>query len=185
MAKAKCRIKSPTLGTFYFDAVFSEEHRSTVTVTQHPVQTGADVADHAYKDPEEVMLSIGVSDIAMDYTSKRSDGYSKKAIDTLQTIMDLREPVKLYTLLRTYKNMVITSISVPKDYKTQTSIMATVIFTKVRLVSVTLRNVSKTSSSKSKGGSGSKKKTKTEGTKKSTQTTTEKPKSVLYKTVKG
>ncbi|HIT68894.1 MAG TPA: hypothetical protein IAC36_03240 [Candidatus Aphodomonas merdavium] len=39
---------------YLFDAVFSSSHALNVKITDHPVQTGAAVADHAFIEPETV-----------------------------------------------------------------------------------------------------------------------------------
>ena len=39
---------------YLFDAVFSSLHALNVKITDHPVQTGAAVADHAFIEPETV-----------------------------------------------------------------------------------------------------------------------------------
>ena len=151
--KVTTYLKHPKLGKFFFDAVFSTQHRLTVTVTRHPVQDGASISDHAYKEPDEVMLDIGMSD-AMADTLK---GHSVNAYKTLCAMMELRQPVKLVTRLKTYTDMVITSISAPDDVKTMNGLRATIIFSKVELVKAKTVKVKETIKS-SKGG-GSKKNT--------------------------
>ena len=192
MATVTTMIESPTCGQFFFDAVFSTEHRSNVTVTEHPVQVGAPISDHAYQEPDEVTLEIGMSDVM---TGVGSD-HSVNAYNTLRQIMSLREPVKLVTRLWTYQNMVLTSISAPDDQTTMYGLKATIMFKSVNIVSVSIIKVQQTvSASKSSSSSGkkktskktskkdTKKKSKTSGTKKTTKTTGTKGKktSVLKK----
>ena len=44
------------------DVVISETHDDDVTVTQHPVDTGAPIADHAFVQPAIVTCVFGWSD---------------------------------------------------------------------------------------------------------------------------
>lgn len=125
-------IVSPSYGRFTFDAVFRTDHMANVTVTQHPVQTGAAISDHAYSEPDEVTLDIGMSD-AVTYAGTN---HSINAYSQLRAIMDKREPVTLITRLRSYKNMVITSMSAPDDYTTMNALKATIYFRQVEMVSV-------------------------------------------------
>lgn len=125
-------IVSPSYGRFTFDAVFRTDHMANVTVTQHPVQTGAAISDHAYSEPDEVTLEIGMSD-AVSYAGTN---HSINAYSQLRAIMDKREPVTLITRLRSYKNMVITSMSAPDDYTTMNALKATIYFRQVEMVSV-------------------------------------------------
>ena len=181
-------IDSPTFGRFIFDAVFSVDHSANVTVTTHPIQAGASVADHAYQEPDEVTLDIGMTDAAIGVETNHSvNAYTK-----LREIMAKREPVTLVTRLKTYQNMVITSISAPDDVKTMNALKASIYFSQVKIVEVSIVRVqeittsskkstssssSKSSSSKSSGSSG----TKTSSTKKTTKSTTSSNKSVLKK----
>ena len=47
-------------------AVIEESHTDTVEVTDHPVEYGAMISDHAYKKPSEVALYLGWSDSFQD-----------------------------------------------------------------------------------------------------------------------
>ena len=58
----KTLLRDSAGNEFVFDAVFSADHAHNVTVTQHPVQSGAAVADHAFVNPVEVTMDIGFSD---------------------------------------------------------------------------------------------------------------------------
>lgn len=44
------------------DVVVSEEHENEVVVTRHPVDTGANVSDHAYQMPTVINCQFGWSD---------------------------------------------------------------------------------------------------------------------------
>lgn len=151
--KVTTYLKHPKLGNFFFDAVFSAQHRLAVTVTKHPVQDGASISDHAYKEPDEITLDIGMTDAMSDATK----GHSVNAYKTLCAMMELRQPVKLVTRLKTYTDMVITSISAPDDVKTMNGLRATIIFSQIETVKVKTVKVKETIKS-SKGG-GSKKNT--------------------------
>jgi len=160
--KTKTMIKSPSFGKFYFDAVFSTEHQASVTATNHPVQQGASISDHSYIEPDEVTIDIGMTDVMNDAGSD----HSVNAYTTLRAIMEKREPVTLVTRLRTYQNMLITSMSAPDDQSTMNALRATIMFTHINIVSVSVVQVKqKTSGSKTPtGGSSGGKKTPTKKT---------------------
>ena len=117
-------------GTLYFDATLHVDHNSSVTVTEHAVQTGAVISDHAIVDPQEISLEIGMTD------TKGGDGSSAQAYQQFLSVMKQREPCTVVTRLGTYQNMVLTSISAPDDYTTMKALKATLIFKQVRIVSV-------------------------------------------------
>lgn len=191
MATIKTMIESPSLGKMFFDAVFSTEHTSNVTVTEHPVQVGAPISDHAYQEPDEVTVEIGMSDAMSGVGSD----HSVNAYNTLRQIMAKREPVKLVTRLWTYPNMVLTSISAPDDQTTMYGLRATLMFRSINLVRVSVIQVQQTvtaakpsstsasTAAAKKSTSTKKKSSKTTSTKKTTKSTGTKgtKKSVLKK----
>jgi len=142
---------------FTFDAVLSTEHKGSVTVTSHPVQFGASVTDHAINDPDEVMLSIGMTD-AMENVGAN---HSVNAFTQLRAIKEARRPVTLVTRLGSYENMLITSLSAPDDYTTMNALKAQIIFTGIEVVQVGVVTVQQTvTASKTVSDSGSSKKPK-------------------------
>lgn len=186
MESTATMIISPTFGNFFFDAVFSTDHSANLTVTQHPVQSGASISDHAFMEPDEVSIEIGMTDVA----SGSSDGSSRSvnAYTQLRAIMELREPVTLITRLKTYSDMIITSISAPDDVKTMNALRASIYFHRLHIVSVSTVTVQETvTSSKTSTSTTSEKKSagdataKTSTTTKTTKATSEPSTSVLKK----
>jgi len=48
---------SNSCGSFYFDAVTSEQHSSKLKIVENPIENGANVADHSLLEPKEISLS--------------------------------------------------------------------------------------------------------------------------------
>lgn len=117
-------------GNIYFDAVLNTDHNTSVTPTEHPVQSGASISDHAFVNPPEITLEIGNSDV------HHTDGYSAQSFQRLEAIMEKRDLVTLVTRLNTYTDMLITSISVPDNYETLYGLKATIIFKHIKVVTV-------------------------------------------------
>jgi len=126
-----------SMGDFYFDAVFKTEHNATMIVTEHPVQTGAPIADHAFLEPEEISCEIGMTDV-------NGDNNSVQMYQQLRELMNLREPFTLVTRLYSYPNMLITALSVPDDYTTMFALKAGIVFKQVRVVQVATIQVQQT-----------------------------------------
>lgn len=141
MSVTKTMIVSPTHGRFVFDAVFSTEHRLNITTTQHPVQQGASISDHAYIEPDEVSIEIGMTDAAI---TAGESSHSVNAYNQLRAIAEERQPVTLVTRLHTYTNMVITSLSAPDDNTTMNALKASIYFQKINIVSVATMKVQQT-----------------------------------------
>lgn len=134
------------LGGYFFDAVFNVETEHSLTVTQHPVQTGANISDHAFVNPIRMTMQVGVSD-AMAYRAGADyggDGKTKsvQAYRLLCKLQELRTPMQVVTRLNTYQNMLIESIDVSDDVSTICALKATVNLVQVLVVNVGTEKVS-------------------------------------------
>jgi hypothetical protein len=112
----------PTAPTTYvFDVVIRVGHEQQVRKTEHPVQTGANISDHAYAMPARVVLDVGMSDAMDSFTLGQWAGSRTKSVSAYQIMLAMqyaRVPLVLVTKLRTYSNMIITSISPEETVKT-------------------------------------------------------------------
>ena len=145
---------------YFFDAVFREDHLSVVRMTEHPVQTGANIVDHAYLMPATLTMEIGMSDAMQSLVSGEwgvTDGIGGKSVNAYQKLLSLQQsrlPLTVHTRLNKYENMVIEQISVQDDYKTQNGLRATITFRQllVAVVSTTSNSAdSQTTGSTSNG----------------------------------
>jgi hypothetical protein len=122
---------------FEVDAALSETHSFESEVTEHPVENGADIADHVRARPISVQIDCVVSDTPIGtLVSSRSDTSlpSSDALAKLMQIRDEREPVTISTALRTYDNMVLQSLSIPVDATTGYALRFSATFTQIQLV---------------------------------------------------
>lgn len=122
-------------GALYFDAVFKTDHTSKITLTEHPVEKGANIADHAYLDPSEVSLEVGMSDTALQAAPSSNGSRSVAAYKALRELQEKRQPVTVVTRLKTYRNMMLESITAPDDYTTMFALKATVFLREIITVS--------------------------------------------------
>lgn len=141
---------STSLGNFVFDAFFNINHESNLTITDHPIQSGANVSDHAYMEAQVLTFEIGMSDVMQDISSSAvvnfsSAGTSTRSINAYQMLKKLqanRLPIDAITRLGTYTNMLIETISAPDDNTTAYALKATVTLKEVFVVSVTTVKIS-------------------------------------------
>lgn len=123
---------------YFFDAFLRVDHTSKLNITSHPVETGANISDHAFLEPAELVIEIGMSDTAKSLVNGQfSDGKSRSvtAFQVLKELQAQRIPLQIHTRLNTYKNMLIETISVPDDYRTLYGLKATVTFREVLIAS--------------------------------------------------
>lgn len=104
---------SATIGPVPLNVLLSEEHASDVELTSNPIETGAEVNDHAYVKPKKVKLEVADKNAAVTFNA-------------LVEFQEKREPFTLITGFRLYNNMVITSIEATRDAKHSKVLKATV-----------------------------------------------------------
>ena len=69
--------ESKTTGELFFveiDATHSEEHPTKNTVTDHPVETGANIADHIRPDPDHVTIEGVISNTPIHIPADHANG---------------------------------------------------------------------------------------------------------------
>lgn len=114
---------------YVFDAVFLASHRSVLTTTQNPVLTGANIVDHAYLQPKQVILEIGMSDAMDRYAPDMWAGYQSKSVSAYQTLLAMQQGRALLTLtsrLETITNMLVVDVSARDDVTTLHGLRATI-----------------------------------------------------------
>lgn len=143
---------------YFFDAVLREEHDTALRITDHPVQTGANISDHAYQLPEHLILEIGMSDAMASFIGNQYSGSGGKSVSCYQKLKELqysRVPLTVMTRINIYRNMIIEHISAPQDFKTATGLRAIVALKQIITATISTTTVksdrSQTTDSTSKG----------------------------------
>ena len=96
------------LGELEFDVWIEESHEDSLMITEHPVEQGAAISDHAYLKPSTVSLRVGVA-------NSLSETRCQEVYDTLRELQGKREPIDIVTGLRVYKNMLIETLATSTD----------------------------------------------------------------------
>ncbi|MBX4266535.1 phage baseplate protein [Clostridium estertheticum] len=134
-----------SIGDFVFDAYFSIDHETNLTITEQPVQTGASISDHAYMEANQVTFDIGMSDVMksiVDGQFSDNDSRSISAYNTLRKLQSQRLPIQVVTRLATYENMLIATISTPDDKNTTNGLRVTVTLQQIIVVQVSTIKIS-------------------------------------------
>ncbi|HDH1416599.1 TPA: hypothetical protein PIT84_004171 [Klebsiella quasipneumoniae subsp. similipneumoniae] len=123
--------QSRRIGLIVPSVVVSEKHSDTLEITEHPVETGAPVSDHAYKRPSEVVMEVGFAGggSLLDFIDTSSLGLTLglSPKETYQQILDLqtsRIPFDVVTGKRLYSNMLIRAVEVTTDRTLENVLMA-------------------------------------------------------------
>lgn len=149
------KYTGPTLiGDLALDCTVTETHTATSTVTEHPVESGANITDHIRPDPvqlsitgivsdtplgsKQIQRSIEVGGASVQVTQQEppssATGFGRAAWAKLDAIRTAAKPVKVVTRDKTYDSMALVSLSVPKESKTGGALYFTAQFKQVRIV---------------------------------------------------
>ena len=93
---------SRSVGPVAVTVVEQEKHDSTIEITEIPIESGAKVTDHAFRNPNKVMLEVASHGAVPTFAA-------------LKTLQESREPFTLVTGLFVYRNMLIKSLSPVRD----------------------------------------------------------------------
>jgi hypothetical protein len=133
------------IGGWFFDAFLKMTHTSRLTITEHPVQTGAALTDHAFLQPRELSIEVGMSNVASSFVPEQfSGGYSRSvtAFQVLKDLQALRVPIQVHTRLGLYQNMLVEVLSAPDDFMTLDGLRCTVTFREIIVAQVTTVHIS-------------------------------------------
>lgn len=122
-----------TIG-YFFDAHLREDHNGSVRITDHPVQDGTNISDHAYNLPDKLSLEIFVSDVMDAVVVDQFSEYDTKSISAYEILRALKEqrmPLSVKTRLHFYENMLIEHMNTPDDYKSSKSLKCSIIMKQI------------------------------------------------------
>jgi hypothetical protein len=117
------------IGSFYATVTLEETGTDEMEITQHPVQYGAAITDHAYKQP--VTLSINCQSKRASTGVSVAEMYRK-----LRELQSSAIPMDVVTGKRIYKNMLIKTLSETTDNATGDILNVSLSLTEVILVGV-------------------------------------------------
>ncbi len=122
-----------------------EDATDKLTITKHPVQQGAAITDHAYKEPSDLKIRI------LTGALKRPLAESYAILLKMQSD---RIPVRVVTGKRTYNTMLLGTVDQTTDRVTENVLSISISFQEIILVQVTPSLVPKRSSQKTAAKTG-------------------------------
>jgi hypothetical protein len=164
----------------FFDDILSTNTQESITITSHPVQSGANISDHAFRNPTKISMEIMMSDVMASRVPGQfaSGGNSvtrllgmagvpgsilgmfgggadaTKSISAYQRLVELqrmRLPFSVKTRLGYYNNMLIESIDTPDDVNTLSGLKCTINMREILVAQVATEKVSARPWTTSKG----------------------------------
>lgn len=133
------------IGGITIQATLEEKLIDTLRITEHPVERGSAITDHAYKLPAEVLLRCGwsnssLSSLANAVSSVFSGGslsssdYIGGVYSQLLALQESRTLFDIMTTKRMYTNMLITGLIVNTDSQTSSILMVEAVCRQVIIV---------------------------------------------------
>lgn len=116
-----------------FDATIQESHASEWEVTRHPVEEGAEPADHVRERPQTFTLMATVTITPTNEDLQEHDR-DRKLRDRLLAIAAARRPVDVVTWVGVLEGYIITRVSTPVSSEDSGSLTMDVAFEHLRIV---------------------------------------------------
>jgi hypothetical protein len=99
-----------SIGPIIPGIVIEEDHEDTLTITEHPVEQGAAITDHAFKNPSSVTIQCMWSNTQASLFDF-SESYVQGIYQQLIALQNGRQPITIVTGKRMYQNMLLESIT--------------------------------------------------------------------------
>lgn len=143
-----------SIGAFTAQVVIEETHIDELEITEHPVEQGATVSDHAWKRPAEVTIMAGWSNspsitglfqgvaaglqgTVQGVQSIITGNSPNQVRDVYARLLELqasRIPFDVYTGKRVYQNMLIKSLKTTTSKETENALIVTAVLKQVIVV---------------------------------------------------
>ena len=146
-------IPQGDIGGIAIDATLEEVLTDTLEATENPVQVGAQITDHSFDRPSDVVLTCGWSNVPV------SRGFGQAATNLVNSVAQLfaggslsgadyvggvysrllalkrsRQPFDITTTIRVYHSMLMRSLVLERDQKTSQALMVRAVCREVILV---------------------------------------------------
>lgn len=111
-----------SLDGLFFDAWLFMYQSESIEVTRHPVETGANITDHAYVNPITFSFEIGITNAKSQAQQGSFPAAPTRAINAYQALSNRLRNRQVMTLIckyGTYDNILIKDIVAQDDHRTQ------------------------------------------------------------------
>ncbi len=121
-----------TIGSIKADVTFEERHEDSLTITDHPVEQGASITDHAYLNPVTVEIKVGFkpqTGVLSAVGSLFANGGVPYLNQVYQNVLALQKNRTLNVIMtgkRVYTNMLVERIVCVTDRDTENVLRMTI-----------------------------------------------------------
>lgn len=132
------------------DVSIAESHETDCDITENPVESGANITDHVQVKPAKLTIEGLISDTPIKFfqgiRSLFDDNRSRKTYEELVAIQQEREPIDIVTGLKKYSNMILKTLTVPRNADTGKALRFNAMFQEIIIVESTEISVTTTDS---------------------------------------
>lgn len=115
------------------DITIEEEHQDQLVITDHPVELGATISDHAYDLPSEVLITYGWTP-----SGPTNSGFSASFLNDLYkkilAVKSAKTLFQVFTGRRIYTNMLLQSVTLTTDKTTEQALVVRMLCRQIILV---------------------------------------------------
>lgn len=134
------------LGSIRIGVMISETYTDNLQITEHPVEQGSPISDHAFKQAAEVTLKCGWSNadyaaligspvVQFDkFGSTTQSEYIDAIYSQLLALQASRVPFDAVTSRRKYSNVVLKALSLSHDASTSAALMLSATLHQIQIV---------------------------------------------------
>ncbi|WP_151823849.1 phage baseplate protein [Acinetobacter bereziniae] len=129
--------KKRTIMGLFADVTIEEQHSDELNITEHPVEIGSPISDHAYMNPPEVTIKLGWSESAGRLNGLLGNSFiagTPSLIGVYEALQALqRKAIRLVIMTgkRLYTDMLIKSLKVTTDLESENALLVTMTLKKV------------------------------------------------------
>lgn len=120
-----------SIGTLMPHVTVREVGKDELVITEHPVETGAPITDHAFLRNAEIEMTVGWSD-----ATAAQSGYCREVYQELLELQRSRQPFDVFTGKRSYTNMLLGGIIQETGVSTENVLMVQARLREITIVSV-------------------------------------------------
>lgn len=127
-----------TIDTIEVQVIVSESTTDVLTITKQPVQQGASITDHAYKEPTSLTMTALFKDnnLIRGVLSPFSSTGLRELYQKLLELQTNRAPFIVTTPKRIYNSMLLATLSQVTDKNTENCLSVTMSFQQIVIVNI-------------------------------------------------
>ncbi|WP_080297839.1 phage baseplate protein [Burkholderia pseudomallei] len=139
-------ISPKKIGSITVQVAIEEVYNDELAITEHPVEQGAQIADHAFKRQPDLSMRcgwsnadyealLGAAEATFDGGGLPSAQYVNAIYSQLLALQQARTPFDVTTSRRIYQNMLLQGLRLTVDAKTSSALILTATLKQIRIVS--------------------------------------------------